>query len=224
VPGGLTHRDRCLGVTAAAITAMLQLVRPGVNLVAALAIVLAPASAMAADGETESSEVADVAPRPDVARFALGAGAHVAFGTMPATALGARVSAELATRQWSLGIEGRYEYAIEGTRTLVGTAAPTTLAGLSFVPCLRAPRAWACGVVLGGRVTKEGADPGDARFLFGAGVRFAMHLALPLDSALRFTGELLAHPFDYELFANGHRVFRSSILSMMFGPTLVHAF
>ena len=64
------------------------------------AIVLVSSSALAED---PADDVVD--PR----RVALGAGGHVAFGTAPAIALGTRVSAEIATRGWSVGVEGRYD-------------------------------------------------------------------------------------------------------------------
>jgi len=160
----------------------------------------------------------------DEPHLALGAGSHVAFGPTPAIALGAHVSAELVTRVWSLGLEGRYDLSTSDVRTLQGQAVRTKLAGGSFVPCLRARGLWACGVVLASRVTSDGAEAINARFFLGIGARFELHLALPSDFALRLCGELLTHPFAYELVANGHRVFRSSILSTMIGPSLVHAF
>lgn len=202
--------------------------RSAVTLIGLLAV-LAPRAVLAADGENDTeagaAAVAETTARVDTPRVALGAGGHVAFGTTPSTALGIRVSVELANRIWSLGLEGRYELALQSTLTSDGVATRTTLAGLSFVPCLRSSRAWACGVLLASRVTSEGGEAGsDPKLLLGAGIRFTMHLALPLDSALRITGELLTHPIRYELFAHGHRVYGSSILSAMIGPTIVHAF
>ena len=201
---------------------MLDQVQRSLTILSALAIVLAPTSALAGDGEPDVAESA--APPIDSPRVAVGAGGHVAFGTTPSPAVGARVSGELATRVWSVGLEGRYESSVRSTRTSAGVATPTTLAGVSLVPCLRATRAWACGVVLASHVSSEGEEVSAARLLLSAGVRFVMHVSLPFDSALRITGELLAQPMGYELVANGHRVFRSSILSTMLGPSLVHAF
>ena len=164
----------------------------------------------------------------DDAHLAVGAGGHVAFGTAPAVAAGARVSAEVATGRWSLGLEGRYDLPA-GARTTQGGSARTSLAGGSFVPCIRAKGTWACGVVMVSHVTIDGTDANgvpasDQWFFLGIGARLAMHLSLPLNFALRIGAEILAHPIPYELMANGHRVFKSSVVSTMIGPSLVRAF
>ncbi|MDB5212619.1 MAG: hypothetical protein JWO86_546 [Myxococcaceae bacterium] len=164
----------------------------------------------------------------DDPHFAVGAGGHVAFGSAPAVAVGARVSAEIATGRWSLGIEGRYDLPA-GAHTTQGGTARTSLAGGSFVPCIRAKGTWACGVVMVSRVTIDGSDvngatASDAWFFLGIGARLETHLPLPLNFALRIGGEILAHPIPYELMANGHRVFKSSVVSTMIGPSLVRAF
>lgn len=164
----------------------------------------------------------------DDAHLAVGAGGHVAFGTAPAVAVGARVSAEVATGRWSLGIEGRYDLPA-GARTTQGATARTSLAGGSFVPCIRAKGTWACGVVMVSHVTIDGSDANgvtasDAWFFLGIGARLAMHLSLPGNFALRIGGEILGHPIRYELMATGHRIFKSSVVSTMIGPSLVRAF
>ena len=164
----------------------------------------------------------------DVPRFAVGAGGHVAFGTAPGVAVGARVSAEVATGRWSLGLEGRYDLPASAHTTQGGTAR-TSLSGASFVPCIRAKGTWACGVVLASRVKIDGTDASgvtasDAWLFVGIGARLEMHLSLPGDFALRVGGEILGHPIPYELVANGHRVFKSSVVSTTIGPTLVRAF
>jgi hypothetical protein len=51
-----------------------------------------------------------------------------------------------------------------------------------------------------------------------------MHFSLPLNFALRVGGEVLGHPVPYELVANGSRVFKSSVVSTMIGPSIVRAF
>lgn len=188
---------------------------------------------------TTGSSFAPVVPEPppldpaieavaDDPHLAVGAGGHVAFGSAPAVAVGARVSVEVATGRWSLGLEGRYDLPA-GAHTTQGGTARTSLAGASFVPCIRAKGTWACGVVLASRVKIDGTDPNaatasDAWFFLGIGARLEMHLSLPLDFALRIGGEILGHPIPYELVANGHRVFKSSVVSTMIGPTLVRAF
>lgn len=160
----------------------------------------------------------------DEPHFAVGAGGHMAFGTAPAVALGTRVSAEMIARLWSVAVEGRYDLSLNSVESSQGLAPRTTLAGGSLVPCLRARAAWACGVALASRVTSQGEDAGNASLFVGFGARFEMHFALPQDFALRLTGEVLAHPFAYELHVNNQLVFRSSTLSTTFGPALVHAF
>ena len=64
----------------------------------------------------------------------------------------------------------------------------------------------------------------DAWLFLGIGARLEMHFSLPLDFALRVGGEILGHPIPYELVANGNRIFKSSVVSTMIGPTLVRAF
>jgi hypothetical protein len=164
----------------------------------------------------------------DVPRFALGAGGHVAFATGPAVAVGVHVSGEVATGRWSLGLEGRYDLPASA-RTTQGGTARTTLLGGAFVPCIRAKGTWACGVVMASRVASDASELGspnvhDSALFLGIGARLAMHLSLPLNFALRIGGEVLAHPVAYELVVNGHRVFRSSVVSTTLGPTLVRAF
>jgi hypothetical protein len=170
----------------------------------------------------------EVEAMADIPHFAVGAGGHVAFGTAPAVALGARVSAEVATGRWSLGLEGRFDLPASA-QTSAGGTARTSLAGASFVPCIRAKGTWACGVVLASRVKIDGRDASgvaasDAWLFFGIGARLEMHLSLPLNFALRIGAEILAHPVAFELVANGHRVFKSSVVSTTLGPTLVRAF
>jgi hypothetical protein len=164
----------------------------------------------------------------DVRHVALGAGGHLAFGTAPAVAVGARVSAEVATGRWSLGIEGRYDLPAS-THTTQGGTARTTLAGGSFVPCIRARGTWACGVVLVSHVGIDGSDANgvtasDSWIFLGIGARLAMHLSLPSNFALRIGGEVLGHPVRYTLTAGGHQIFKSSVVSVIIGPSLVRAF
>ena len=153
----------------------------------------------------------------DDPHIALGAGGHFAIGIAPAVALGTRVSAEVTTHAWSLGVEGRYD--APASRDV-----RASLIGASFVPCLRTRAAWACAVVLASRVTLDSANAADAWLFVGIGARFEKHFSLPFDFALRLTGEVLAHPLRYELAPRGQRMFTSSVISILFGPTLVHAF
>lgn len=179
-------------------------------LVSAALVLLAPAAL--------GAEPSDVSPEPTGdPHVAFGAGGHLAFGIAPAAALGTRVSAEITTGAWSLGVEGRYD-------APAGRAVRTSLVGGSFVPCMRTRGAWACGVVLASRVTLDSASAADAWLLVGLGARFERHFPLPFDFALRLTGEVLGHPAPCELVVRGHRLFKSSVVSMLFGPTLVHAF
>lgn len=170
----------------------------------------AAASAPAPPDEVTAAAVDDL-------HVALGAGGHFALGIAPAVALGTRLTAEVATKGWSLGIEGRYD-------APASTNVRTSLVGGSFVPCLRSKGSWACAVVLASRVTVDSASASDARFFVGIGARLEMHFSLPFNFALRLCGEVLAHPIPYELTAEGHRVLKSSVVSALFGPMLVHAF
>lgn len=164
----------------------------------------------------------------DTPHVAFGAGGHVAFGTAPAVAVGFRVSGEVATGRWSLGVEGRYDLP-SGKDNVLGAHVSSTLVGVSFVPCLRAKGTWACGVVLLSRLGVEGTEPGgptvrDARFFLGLGGRLEEHFAMPLNFALRIGGELLTHPFPIEVGPSDRRLFKSSVVSATIGPTLVRAF
>ena len=164
----------------------------------------------------------------DIPRLALGAGGHIAFGSAPAVAVGLRISAELATSRWSLGLEGRVDHPATADTTATARVR-TRLAGGGFVPCLRAQAIWACGVVFLSRLGAEGFEPGvpiarHAAFFLGVGGRVEMHFALPRDFALRVGGELLAHPISVELMAGDHQVFKSSVLSTTLMPTIVRAF
>ena len=197
-------------VTSAAFAAMLLPVRRCAILVG-VGFVLLSSSAFGAEPPDASS---DPSEDPHVA---LGAGGHVALGIAPVVALGTRVSAEIATRRWSLGVEGRYD-------APAGRTVRASLVGGSFVPCLRTRAAWACGVVLASRVTFDSASASDAWLLVGIGARFEKHFVLPFDFALRLSGEVLGHPIPYELTVQGRRVFLSSAVSILFGPTLIHAF
>lgn len=164
----------------------------------------------------------------DVYRVAVGAGGLVTFGSAPAVAVGVRGSAELATGRWSLGVEGRYDLPSSG-HTTQGANVRTSLAGGSFVPCVRARALWACAVVLAAHLSAEGAEGAmppvsDSGFFLGVGGRLVMHAALPADFALRVGGELLAHPIAIELSSGDHRLYKSSVVSISIGPTLVRAF
>ncbi len=198
---------------------MLLHMRRAMILVSA-AIVLLSSTAFGAEPSegSEGSEASEASPAAtDYPHVALGAGGHFAIGIAPAVALGTRVSAEIATRAWSLGLEGRYD-------APASRAVRASLIGASFVPCLRTRGAWACGVMLASRVTVDTANAADAWLFVGIGARFEKHISLPFDFALRLTGEVLGHPIPHELAPQGHRVFRSSVISILVGPTLVHAF
>lgn len=174
-----------------------------------------------------------VAPPPgevvaDVPHVAVAAGGHVAFGSAPAVAVGLTVSAEVDTHRWSFGIEGRYDLSSSG-HTAQGSIARTSLAGGAFVPCLRAPRMWACGVVLLANVETSAKEPDSPdvrdRFLFfGIGGRLAFHAGLPGKFALRIGGEVLAHPIPYVLSVDDKRLYKSSAVSMTVGPSIVRVF
>lgn len=184
-----------------------------------------PVAPVVADTPALDPAIEAIADDPHVA---VGAGGHVVFGTAPAVAVGALASIEIATGRWSLGLEGRYDLPASAHTTQGGTAR-TSLAGASFVPCIRAKGTWACGVVLASRVKIDGTDANgasasDAWFFVGVGARLEMHLSLPLNFALRVGGEILGHPIPYELVTNGHRVFKASVVSTSIGPTLVRAF
>ena len=201
-------------VTSPAFAAMLLHMRRAMILVSA-AIALFASSALGAEPSEASPEAAPEAN--DYPHIALAAGGHLAVGIAPAVAVGTRVSAEVATHAWSLGLEGRYD-------APASRSVRASLIGASFVPCLRTRAAWACAVVLASRVTLESANAADAWLFVGVGARFEKHILLPFDFALRITGEVLGHPIPHELAPQGHRVFKSSVVSMLFGPTLVHAF
>jgi hypothetical protein len=164
----------------------------------------------------------------DVPRFVAGAGGHVAFGSAPAVSLGVRVSAEAATTRWSLALEGRYDLPASALAIQDATAR-TSLVGGALVPCLRTRSTWGCAVVLLSRIEGDAARPGeprvsDAAFFLGLGARIAAHVGLPHQFAIRFTAEVLLHPFAFELTRNGQALYRSSPASMTLGPTLVRAF
>ncbi len=154
---------------------------------------------------------------------------HLAFGSGPAAAVSLRLSTEVATGRWSFGVEGRYDLPASARTPENGTAR-TSLTGGAFVPCLRARGTWACAVVMASRLegSASRSDLGtlrDAAFFMGLGGRLAIHLALPLNFALRINGEILAHPLSFELVAlDGRRLYRSSAVSATVGPTIVRAF
>jgi hypothetical protein len=160
-------------------------------------------------------------------RLALGAGGHAAFGIAPAPALGFRISAEAVTKRWSLGVEGRFDIAASAA-SREGGRSRTSLAGAAFVPCLRVPLAWACGVVLVSRVEAEAvavSAPRSEAFLFlGAGARLVTALELPEDFMLRIGGDLLAHPVPFDLTVNGQSVHRSSTVSALAGVSVARIF
>jgi hypothetical protein len=165
---------------------------------------------------------------PDPTRFAVGAGGHIAFGSAPAVAVGAQLSAELTTVRWSFGLEGRYD-APASARTTQGATARTSLAGIALLPCVRAKATFACAVVLLSHVEADAAERGgsavnDGFFFLGIGGRIALHAAMPWEFALRIGGEVLAHPIPYELSKDGTVLFRSSAVSTSIGPALVRAF
>jgi hypothetical protein len=176
-------------------------------------------------GLVEATNAVDV--RIEEPHVAVGAGGQVVFGTATATAVSGRLSAAVIDRGWSLGIEGRYDPPASaltslGARTRIG------LVGGSFVPCLRAHGMSACGVVLAARMSADASEDGghasDAWFFVGIGPRAELHVSLPSNFALRFAGELLAHPVPHTLALGGRRMFATSAVSMSFGPSLVHAF
>jgi hypothetical protein len=145
----------------------------------------------------------------------------------PAPALGFRISGELATRQLSLGLEGRFDLAASAESS-EGGRARTSLAGAALVPCLRVPLAWACAVAMVSRVEAEAvgvSSPRSDAFLFlGGGARLVTAIPLPQDFSLRLGGDVLAHPVPFELTVNGQRVYRSSTVSAIAGLAVVRIF
>jgi hypothetical protein len=174
------------------------------------------------------------APRPDPVkelpdpwRFALGAGAHGAFGGAPSVAFGVRLSTELATRRFAFGVEGRLDLPASA-ESGEGGRVRASFAGGAFVPCLRVTRIWACGLLLLGRASVEAyeisAPRSDSIFYWGAGARLAYQVAFVESYALRLTGDLLAHPSAFDLTVNGRSVFRSSAVSGALGVGLMRIF
>jgi hypothetical protein len=168
-----------------------------------------------------------LAPERDAPRFAVGAGGHVAFGIAPAPAIGLRVSAELMTKRWSVGLEGRFDLASSAASS-EGGSSQTSLAGGAIVPCVRVPLVWACGVALVSRVEAEAVGvslPRTDAFVFvGAGARLVAAVDLGQDFMLRVGGDLLAHPAPFELTVNGRSVYRSSPVSGLAGLAVARIF
>jgi hypothetical protein len=166
-------------------------------------------------------------PARDAPRFAVGAGGHVAFGIAPAPAIGLRVSTELTTKRWSVGLEGRFDLASSAASS-EGGSSRTSLAGGAFVPCVRVPLVWACGVALVSRVEAEAVGvslPRTDAFVFvGAGARLVAALDLGQDFVLRVGGDVLAHPAPFELTVNGTSVYRSSTVSGLAGLAVARIF
>jgi hypothetical protein len=167
--------------------------------------------------------------RPDPWRFALGAGAHGALGVAPGVAFGVRLSTELATRRFALGVEGRLDLPASA-ESAEGGRVRASFAGGAFVPCMRVEvaRLWACGLVLLGRASTEAyeisAPRSDAFFYWGAGARLAFQLGVVEGYAVRFVGDVLAHPSAFDLTVNGRSVFQSSAISGALGIGLVRIF
>lgn len=165
-----------------------------------------------------------VSPPP---RFALGAAGHIAVGIAPSVAVGLRPSAEVLAARWSVGLEGRFDFAA-GEASTEGGRTQTSLAGGAVVPCLKIPLVWACGVVLLAQVHAESlqvtAPRSEGFFFFGAGLRLHGAVELPEDFRLRIGGDVLAHPTPFELALNGRPVHRSSDVSAAFGLALVRIF
>jgi len=179
----------------------------------------------------EAAPVAPVAPvagpPPDPPRLALGAGGHVAIGIAPAAAIGLRVSSELLTRRWSIGLEGRFDLPTSAS-TSEGGRSQTSLAGGALVPCLRVPLVWACGVLLLSRAEAQALEVSlprsEAFFFLGAGLRLQRDVELPESFRLRIGADVLAHPTPFELRLNGRRVHRSSDVSAVATFALVRIF
>ncbi len=172
--------------------------------------------------------VAPVAgPPPDPPRLVLGAGGHVAIGIAPAAAIGLRVSSELLTRRWSIGVEGRFDLPTSAS-TSEGGRSQTSLAGGALVPCLRVPLVWACGVLLLSRAEAQALEVSlpraEAFFFLGAGLRLQRDVELPESFRLRIGADVLAHPTPFELRLNGRRVHRSSDVSAIAAMALVRIF
>ncbi len=193
--------------------------------VAAPAIPAIPATPPTADRPSPSPPARGDADDPP--RFALGAGAHAAFGIAPAAAIGFRISAEIATRRYAIALEGRFDLPASSD-TAEGGRIRTSLAGGAIVPCVRLSLARVCGVVLVARVSAEAVEvttPRSDGFLFlGAGARLVSDLALPQDFSLRIGGDVLAHPVPFDLTVNGRSVHRSSAVSALAGVALAHNF
>jgi hypothetical protein len=183
-----------------------------------------PSAPPAVDRPTSSAPSPDVA---DPARFALAAGGHVAFGIAPAPALGFRVSGEIATRRFAVGLEGRLDLPAS-SESSEGGRSRTSLAGAALVPCVRVPLAWACGVLLASRVDAEAisvtAPRSDAFLFFGAGARLVTAIPLPEGFNLRIGGDALVHPVPFELTLNGRRIYRSSVVSAIAGVAVARIF
>jgi len=160
-------------------------------------------------------------------RFALGVAGHVAVGIAPSAAAGVRPSVEILAPRWSLGLEGRFDFAA-GSASSEGGRTETSLAGGAVVPCLKIPLVWACGVVLLAQVQAESLQVTQPRsegfFFFGAGLRLHGAVELPEDFRLRLGGDVLGHPTPFQLSVNGRPVHESSAVSAAFGIALVRMF
>ncbi|MBS2020036.1 MAG: hypothetical protein JST00_44655 [Deltaproteobacteria bacterium] len=166
-------------------------------------------------------------PSADPPRFALGAGGHVAAGIAPAAAFGLRVSTDLVTQRWSVGLEGRFDLPA-GAASSEGGRSRTSLAGGAFLPCVKVPLVWACGVILLSRVEAEAVEVSspraDAFFFVGLGLRLQGVIELPEGFRVRLGGDVLGHPTPFELALNGRPVHRSSDVSALFGISLARIF
>lgn len=169
----------------------------------------------------------DRTPASSPPRFALGAAGHVAVGIAPAASVGLRPSVEVLAPRWSVGLEGRFDFAA-GSASSEGGRTETSLAGGAVVPCLKIPLVWACGVVLLAQVRAESIQVTQPRsegfFFFGAGLRLHGAVELPEDFRLRIGGDVLGHPTPFELSLNGRPVHKSSAVSAAFGIALVRMF
>lgn len=189
------------------------------------ATVVAPASPNRGDAAARPPE--DRTSMPDPPRFTLGAGGHVAAGIAPAASVGLRVSTELLSSRWSVGLEGRFDFPASAPSS-EGGRSKTSLAGGALVPCLKVPLVWACAVLLLAQVdaaaVEISAPRSEAFFFLGAGIRLQGAIELPEGFRLRIGGDVLAQPTPFELTLNTRRVHRNSDVSAAFGIALVRIF
>lgn len=148
--------------------------------------------------------------------FEIAGGGRGSFGLGPASNVGVALGAAWRARRWSVGIEGRYDFAGGTTVDSTDTSLTLSLLAGSFVPCLVRGILAVCATATVGRREAQTHDvtvPGsDGAFFLAVGSRVATDFVIGSAFAIRPAIDLAYVPIVNEVRVDGSYLYKTSII------------